>query len=179
MVEGRIDPPRAVADERPEAIRRVHVDAMLGLRGYHVRRLTGTLPAEAVEGASDVLRRLWTALRETDATLVEVNPLVLLSDGRVVALDPATGTATLADGRPYLVGDTLTLADFALTPCMTSLSRHGEGQDLLQRRPRIVAWRERLDATPAVTKVRVLIAPHLDTPIEHAREWVKWHRPRY
>jgi glutathione S-transferase len=87
--------------------------------------------------------------------------------------------ATLADGRPYLVGDALTLADFALTPCMTSLSRHAEGQDLLQRRPRIVAWRERLDATPAVTKVRALIAPHLDTPIEHAREWVKWHRPRY
>ncbi len=84
--EGGVDI-ETLADERPEAIRRVHVDAMLGLRGYHVRRLTGTLPAEAVEGASDVLRRLWTALRETDATLVEVNPLVLLSDGRVVALD--------------------------------------------------------------------------------------------
>ena len=73
----------------------------------------------------------------------------------------------------------LTLADYALTPTMTSLGRSPEGQDMLQRRPRILAWRQRLDATPAVKKVMALVAPHLDTPIEHAREWVKWHRPRY
>ena len=60
---------------------------MLGLRAFHVRELTGTLPQEAREGASDVLRRLYTLLQEADATLVEVNPLVLLEDGRVVALD--------------------------------------------------------------------------------------------
>lgn len=87
--------------------------------------------------------------------------------------------ATLADGRPYLVGDMLTLADFALTPTMTALGRSPEGQDLLQRRAHILAWRQRLDATPAVKRVMALIAPHLNTPIEHAREWVKWHRPRY
>lgn len=86
---------------------------------------------------------------------------------------------TLADGRPFLVGDTLTLADYALTPTMMSLGRSPEGQDLLQGRPRILAWRQRLDATPAVKKVMALVAPHLDTPIEHARGWVKWHRPRY
>lgn len=86
---------------------------------------------------------------------------------------------TLADGRPFLVGDMLTLADYALTPTMTSLDRSPEGQDLLQRRPHILAWRRRMDVTPAVKKVMALIAPHLDTPIEHAREWVKWHRPRY
>jgi succinyl-CoA synthetase beta subunit len=45
------------------------------------------LPQEAREGASDVLRRLYALLQEADATLVEVNPLVLLEDGRVVALD--------------------------------------------------------------------------------------------
>lgn len=108
------------------------------------------------------------------------------SDEKVVAAAlPRINTAldvmetTLADGRPFLVGDDLTLADYALTPCMMSLSRSPEGQDLLQRRPHIVAWRERLEATPAVTTVRALIAPHLETPIEHAREWVKSHRPRY
>lgn len=86
---------------------------------------------------------------------------------------------TLADDRPFLIGDMLTLADYALTPTMMSLGRSPEGQDMLQRRPRILAWRQRLDATPAVKKVMSLVAPHLDTPIEHAREWVKWHRPRY
>jgi len=84
--EGGIDI-EELARTRPDAIRRVHVDAVLGLRAYHVRELTGTLPLEAREGAADVLRKMFQLLDEADATLVEVNPLVLLSDGRVVALD--------------------------------------------------------------------------------------------
>jgi len=84
--EGGVDIEGLAAD-RPEAIRRLHVDPMLGLRTYHVRELVGTLPAAAREGAGDVLRKLYALLVERDATLVEVNPLVQLSDGRVVALD--------------------------------------------------------------------------------------------
>jgi succinyl-CoA synthetase beta subunit len=52
-----------------------------------VRELVGTLPSAARDGAADVLRKLFDLLAERDATLVEVNPLVLLDDGRVVALD--------------------------------------------------------------------------------------------
>ena len=84
--EGGVDI-EELARTRPEAIRRVHVDPMLGLRMYHVRELTGTLPVEAREGAADILRKLYAILGEQDATLVEVNPLVLLEDGTVVALD--------------------------------------------------------------------------------------------
>jgi succinyl-CoA synthetase beta subunit len=84
--EGGVDI-EELATTRPDAIRRVHVDPMLGLRTYHVRELTGTLPLEAREGAADVLRKLADILSDRDATLVEVNPLVLLEDGRVVALD--------------------------------------------------------------------------------------------
>jgi succinyl-CoA synthetase beta subunit len=76
-----------VARTRPEALRRVHIDPLLGMRAFHVRELTGTLPAGAREGAADVLRRLYELLGERDATLVEVNPLVRLTDGRVIALD--------------------------------------------------------------------------------------------
>jgi succinyl-CoA synthetase beta subunit len=76
-----------LAVERPEALRRVHVDPALGLRPWHVRELVGVLPPDAREGAGDVLRRLWTLIRESDATLVEVNPLVQLEDGAIVALD--------------------------------------------------------------------------------------------
>jgi succinyl-CoA synthetase beta subunit len=60
---------------------------MLGLRAYHVRELVSTLPVEAWEGAGDTIRKLFELLVERDATLVEVNPLVLLEDDRVVALD--------------------------------------------------------------------------------------------
>jgi succinyl-CoA synthetase beta subunit len=84
--EGGVDI-EALAQERPQAIRRAHVDPMLGLRAYHVRDLVGVLPVDAREGASDVLDRLFTMLTERDATLVEVNPLVQLVDGSVAALD--------------------------------------------------------------------------------------------
>ena len=84
--EGGVDI-EELARTRPEAIRRAHVDPMLGLRMYHVRELTGTLPVEAREGAADIVRRLYAILAEQDATLVEVNPLVQLEDGTVVALD--------------------------------------------------------------------------------------------
>ena len=84
--EGGVDI-EELARTRADALRRVHVDPMLGFRTYHVRELTALLPAEAREGGADVLRKLYVLLRETDATLVEVNPLVQLEDGRVVALD--------------------------------------------------------------------------------------------
>jgi succinyl-CoA synthetase beta subunit len=76
-----------LARTRPDALRRTHVDAMLGIRAHHLRALTGTLPAAAREPAADILTKLFALLGERDATLVEVNPLVLLEDGRVVALD--------------------------------------------------------------------------------------------
>jgi succinyl-CoA synthetase beta subunit len=84
--EGGVDIEQ-LARERPAAIRRVLVDPSLGLRAYHVRELVGTLPADAREGAGDILRKAFRLLAELDATLVEINPLVQLEDGRVLALD--------------------------------------------------------------------------------------------
>jgi succinyl-CoA synthetase beta subunit len=75
-----------LARERPEALRRVHVNPGLGLRPWHLRELVGLLPAGAREvragAAGDVVggpggRR----------HLVEINPLVQLEDGSVAALD--------------------------------------------------------------------------------------------
>jgi succinyl-CoA synthetase beta subunit len=84
--EGGIDI-EEVARTRPEAIRRLHVGTTLGLRGYHARRLVGHLPPEARDGAADLLGRMDEVRATADATLVEVNPFVLLTDGRVMALD--------------------------------------------------------------------------------------------
>jgi succinyl-CoA synthetase beta subunit len=76
-----------LARERPEALRRVHVDPGLGLRPWHLRELVGVLPADARDGAAEVLRAMWSVVQEADATLVEINPLVQLEGGDVVALD--------------------------------------------------------------------------------------------
>jgi glutathione S-transferase len=85
----------------------------------------------------------------------------------------------LGDGRPFLIGGELTLADFALLPSMTTLSFTPEGRDMLGEKPRIGAWRARMDALPSVTAVRATVAPHIGKPLEHARKWVVSHRPRY
>jgi succinyl-CoA synthetase beta subunit len=103
-----------LAVERPEALRRVHVDPLLGLRTYHVRELTGTLPIEARDGAGDIVRKMFRMLGEEDATLVEINPLVLLEDGRVVALD---AKVTVDDNALYRRPATEALLDeFPIDP---------------------------------------------------------------
>ncbi len=84
--EGGVDI-EELAHTRPEAIRKLHVDPEIGLRPYHLRGLTGALPPEARDLVGNVLAGLYDVLTKEDATLVEVNPLVLLTDGRVLALD--------------------------------------------------------------------------------------------
>ena len=76
-----------VARTKPEALRRTHIDPLLGLRSYQLTYLAGTLPEAARKGAAGVLAKLWGVVQAADATLVEVNPLVLLGDGSVAALD--------------------------------------------------------------------------------------------
>jgi succinyl-CoA synthetase beta subunit len=84
--EGGVDI-EEVARERPEALRRVRIDPRLGMHAYQVRYGVGHLPPRAREGAGAVLAKMYEVLAANDATLVEVNPLALLADGGVVALD--------------------------------------------------------------------------------------------
>jgi succinyl-CoA synthetase beta subunit len=84
--EGGVDI-EELARTRPEAIRRVQIDPSIGMRPFHVRELVAALPSEARQGAADIIGKAYRMLLEVDATLVEINPLVQLEDGRVVALD--------------------------------------------------------------------------------------------
>ncbi|HET7929421.1 MAG TPA: ADP-forming succinate--CoA ligase subunit beta, partial [Actinomycetota bacterium] len=103
-----------VARTKPEAIRRVHLHPVRGLRAYHARRLTGHLPVEARAGASDLLTKAYAVLAETDATLVEINPFVLLTDGTVMALD---SKVTVDDNALFRQPSAAALADsFPIDP---------------------------------------------------------------
>jgi succinyl-CoA synthetase beta subunit len=84
--EGGVDV-EEVARTKPEAIRRRGIDPVLGIKDYQVRYLVGHLPQAARAGTSDILVKMYETLMAADATLVEVNPLALLADGSVVALD--------------------------------------------------------------------------------------------
>jgi succinyl-CoA synthetase beta subunit len=96
--EGGVDI-EEVASTHPEAIRRAAVDPLLGLKSFQVRRLVGGFPEEAREGAAALLSSLYDVLIDNDATLVEVNPLALLKDGRVVPLDAKVTIDDNALGR--------------------------------------------------------------------------------
>ncbi|WP_242889039.1 ADP-forming succinate--CoA ligase subunit beta [Actinomadura litoris] len=58
----------------------------------------GRLPEEAREGAAELIERLWAVFVDEDATLVEVNPLILTKDGEVKALD---GKVSLDDNAAF------------------------------------------------------------------------------
>jgi glutathione S-transferase len=85
----------------------------------------------------------------------------------------------LDHGRPYLVDERPTLADFFMLPTMTTLGFTPEGQAMLADKPRIAGWRQRMEALPSVAAVRTMAMPHFGKPVEHARAWVDSHRPRY
>jgi succinyl-CoA synthetase beta subunit len=89
-----------VAATRPEALAKIRVDALEGVGPGKAREIAeaAAFPTAVLDQVSEILVRLWQVLVDEDATLVEVNPLVLTGDGRVVALD---GKVTLDGNADY------------------------------------------------------------------------------
>ena len=89
-----------VAEKDPAAVSKVHIDPLLGFSDYHARKLVygAKLDPEARKEAIAILPKLYRAFVELDASLVEVNPLVLMGEGRVVALD---AKVSLDDSAAY------------------------------------------------------------------------------
>jgi succinyl-CoA synthetase beta subunit len=78
-----------VAAKSPEKIIKVHIDPLLGLRDYQARDIAASidLPREHWKEFGRIAAGLWRVYTESDATLAEINPLVITKDGRLVALD--------------------------------------------------------------------------------------------
>ena len=78
-----------VANESPEKIKTVHIDPLLGLHPYQARELGFALGLEAdkVGGFADIVSKLAKLYQEVDATLAEINPLILTGEGDWLALD--------------------------------------------------------------------------------------------
>jgi succinyl-CoA synthetase beta subunit len=89
-----------LAVEKPEALARVEVDPLAGIdeeKALDIARQAG-FPEELLEKIAPVISRLWADFKEEDATLVEVNPLVLTETGEIIALD---GKVTLDENAGF------------------------------------------------------------------------------
>jgi succinyl-CoA synthetase beta subunit len=98
--KGGVDIEKVAATD-PDAIARVHIHPVLGISDFHARRLVfgANLDPRARKEAIAIVPRLYKAFVGLDASLVEVNPLVLTGEGRVVALDAKVTVDDSADYR--------------------------------------------------------------------------------
>lgn len=78
-----------VAEEDPEAIARLHVDPLVGFQAFHGRRLCfeAGVADDVVRGVGAMLAQLYDVFIAEDATLVEVNPMIVTPQREVKALD--------------------------------------------------------------------------------------------
>lgn len=78
-----------VAATAPEKIIKLHIDPLLGLRDYQARDIAVSidLPREYWRQFGEIAHGLWQAYTGNDATLAEINPLVITNDKRMIALD--------------------------------------------------------------------------------------------
>ena len=114
----------AVAAATPELIHRAHVHPGLGLAPFQVRRLAHAvgLTGPAARDAAAIMSRAWDAFTTCDASLVEINPLVVTTAGAALALD---AKVTLDDNALYRHADLADLRDPAEEePLETEASRH-------------------------------------------------------
>lgn len=111
-----------VAHKTPEKLARVHVDPNIGidLNGALEIVRKGGFPKDVEVGVAEVLVKLWETFVSSDATLVEVNPLVKTADGRIIALD---GKVTLDDNAAFRHPDHEALIDHAATNPLEALAK--------------------------------------------------------
>ena len=86
--EGGVDI-ESLAQEEPEKIARLHIDPLTGFLPFHARSLCfgAGIPREEMKQVSQIMERAYRAFVETDAMLVEINPLIVTPEGEVRALD--------------------------------------------------------------------------------------------
>jgi len=111
-----------VAHKTPEKLAKVHIDPNDGIsidKAIEIVR-KGGFPTEVEKAVAEVLVTLWKTFQSSDATLVEVNPLVKTADGRIIALD---GKVTLDDNAAFRHPDHESLIDHAATNPLEALSK--------------------------------------------------------
>ena len=101
-----------VAEETPERIFKEHINPAVGLAAFQTRKLAFALGLEGpqVAQATKFMTAIWDAFRGTDASLIEINPLIVTGDGALLALD---AKMTFDDNALYRHPEVKDLRDLA------------------------------------------------------------------
>jgi succinyl-CoA synthetase beta subunit len=106
-----------VAEESPEAIARLHVDPLLGFQDFHGRRLAfeAGVDADIVRPVGEMLAKLYEVFVAEEATLVEVNPLIVTpsEDGAARGVRALDAKVTLDDNAMFRHPDNAQLRDIS------------------------------------------------------------------
>ncbi|HEY5661953.1 MAG TPA: ADP-forming succinate--CoA ligase subunit beta [Gaiellaceae bacterium] len=112
-----------VAEEKPEALARLHVDALEGFQPYQARRL---IYGAGIDDPSEqkqllaIVEKLYRCFVESDAMLTEINPLIVTPDGEVRALD---SKFTVDDSALFRHPDIAEMRDVAAADPQEALAR--------------------------------------------------------
>jgi len=112
-----------VADEKPEALARLHVDPLEGFQPYQARRL---IYGAGIDDPSEqkqllaIVERLYRCFVESDAMLTEINPLIVTPEGEVRALD---SKFTVDDSALFRHPDIAEMRDVAAADPQEALAR--------------------------------------------------------
>jgi succinyl-CoA synthetase beta subunit len=108
-----------VAAEDPDAIARLHVDPLVGFQDFHGRRLAfeAAVAPDVVRPVGEMLGKLYDVFVSEEATLVEVNPLIVTSgpsdDGGARAVRALDAKVTLDDNAMFRHSDNAQLRDIS------------------------------------------------------------------
>jgi len=114
-----------VAAKTPEKILKLHIDPLLGLRDYQARDLAASidLPRDYWKDFGKIAMGLWRVYTETDASLAEINPLVITKDKRMIALD---GKMIIDDNAMFRHADLAEMRDLdEEVPAETEARKYG------------------------------------------------------
>ena len=111
-----------VAHKTPEKLARVGIDPNKGIDTAQALEIAkgGQFPVDVLDQVADVLVKLWQAFVKEDATLMEINPLVKTTDGKVIALD---GKVTLDDNAVFRHSEHEALVDHDATNPLEKLAK--------------------------------------------------------
>ena len=101
-----------VAEETPERIFKEHIHPGVGLRPYQTRKLAFALGLEGAQiaQAARLMTAVWQAFVESDASLIEINPLIVTEEGNLLALD---AKMTFDDNALYRHADLKDMRDLS------------------------------------------------------------------